>query len=257
MRNKLHIGAILFFCGSAMGSFLNCICDRMIRKESILGRSRCTECSCVLEAIDLIPVFSYLFLKGRCRRCGKKIDPFCFFSEILGGLMYVLICRRFDCCRELAIYLISGSTMLLIAFYDSKSMLIPDWAMIFLLLIRIAHCFLMKEDPVVFLIRLSGSFLLSLFLSAFIFYGERITGKEMMGYGDVVLILILGSFMDLQENLLTMFLSSLFAMIYGIPMIKKKQFHCIPFAPAICLAYLIMFLYDRQIMHFYLSLFQK
>ena len=87
MRNKLYIGAILFFCGSAMGSFLNCICDRMIRKENILGRSRCPECSCVLEAIDLVPVISYLLLKGRCRRCGNKIDPFCFISEILGGLI--------------------------------------------------------------------------------------------------------------------------------------------------------------------------
>ena len=93
--------------------------------------------------------------------------------------------------------------------------------------------------------------------SVFIYFSERVTGKEMMGKGDVVLIFLLGSFMCIQEDLLALLLSSSIAMIYGIPLIKKKQLRCFPFAPAICLAYLMMLLYDTQIMRFYLSLFQK
>lgn len=79
----------------------------------------------------------------------------------------------------------------------------------------------------------------------------------MMGNGDVVLILLLGSFLNISEDTLALFLSCLIAMIYGIPFIKKKQYHCLPFVPAICLAYLIMLLYGEPIMHFYFSLFQK
>ncbi len=240
-----------------MGSFLNCMCDRMIQKESILGRSRCPKCLRILDIIDLIPVFSYLYLKGRCRKCGSKIDPFCFYSEIIGGILYVLIYCRFGFCKELPGYLILISVMLMISLSDAKSMLIPDFAMILLFFIRIAFFFLLKETPGIFLTRLSGSFLLSLFLYAFIYFSERMTRKEMMGNGDVVLILLLGSFMSISENTLALFLSCLIAMIYGIPLIKKKQYHCLPFAPAICLAYLMMLLYGEPIMRFYLSLFQK
>ena len=257
MIDRLFIEALLFLCGSAMGSFLNCICDRMIQKESVMGRSRCPKCFHVLEVIDLIPVFSYLCLKGRCRNCREKIDPFCFCSEIIGGMLFVLTCCRFGFCRELPGYLMLISVMLMISLYDSKSMLIPDLAMILLFLLRMAFFFLLKERPGTFLIRFSGSFLLSFFLYAFIRFSERIAGKEMMGNGDVVLILLLGSFMNVPEDILALFLSCMIAMIYGIPLIKKKQYHCLPFAPAICLAYLILLLYGGPIMRFYLFLFQK
>ena len=79
----------------------------------------------------------------------------------------------------------------------------------------------------------------------------------MMGNGDIILILILGSFLSISQDTLALFLSCLIAITYGIPLIKKKQYHCLPFAPAICLAYLTMLLYGEPIMHFYLSLFQK
>lgn len=145
----------------------------------------------------------------------------------------------------------------MISLSDAKSMLIPDFAMILLSFIRIAFFFLLKETPGIFMTRFSGSFLLSLFLYAFIYFSERMTGKEMMGNGDVVLILLLGGFMSISEDVLALFLSCLIAMIYGIPFIKKKQYHCLPFTPAICLAYLMMLLYGEPIMRFYLSLFQK
>ena len=248
---------LMFLCGSAAGSFLNCICDRMIQKESILGRSRCPKCSRVLDVIDLIPVFSYLFLKGRCRRCGEKIDPFCICAEIIDGAVFVMIYCRFGFCIEMPAYLLIAAVLLMISLSDSKSMLIPDPAMLLLFLLRILFFFLTKEEIKIFLIRFSGSFLLGLFLCAFIYFSERITGKEMMGNGDIILIFLLGSFLNIQEDLLALFLSSLIAMIYGIPLIKKKQLRCFPFAPAICLAYLLMLLYGRQIMAFYLSLFQK
>ena len=253
----MYVEILLFLCGSTMGSFLNCICDRMIQKESVLGRSRCPKCFHVLEVIDLIPVFSYLYLKGRCRNCREKIDPFCFYSELSGGVLFVLTFCRFGFCRELPGYLLMVSALLMISLCDAKSMLIPDQTMILLFLTRIAFFFIWKEEPMTFLIRISGSFLFGLFLYAFIYFSERITGKEMMGKGDVILILLLGSFMTITQDILALFLSCLIAMIYGVPLIKKKQFHCLPFTPAICLAYLIMLLYGRQIMYFYFSLFQK
>ncbi|MBQ6478150.1 MAG: prepilin peptidase [Erysipelotrichaceae bacterium] len=248
---------MMFLCGSIAGSFLNCICDRTICNKSLLTRSRCPDCGHVLGFFDLIPVFSYLFLKGRCRYCKKTIDPFCFCSEVIAGTLYVLVYFRFGICTELIGNLTLISVLLTISLSDAKSMLIPDPVLFLLFLIRIVFFFLMKEEAETFMIRLLGSSLLSVFLYAYVHLSERLAGKEMMGNGDVILILMLGSFMNVKEDLLALFLSCLIALVYGIPFIKKKQGRCFPFAPAICLAYLIMLLYREPIMRFYSSLFQK
>lgn len=247
----------MFLCGSIAGSFLNCICDRTIRNENLLTRSRCPDCGHVLGLFDLIPVFSYLFLKGRCRYCKKTIDPFCFCSEVIAGTLYILAYYRCGICTELMGNLTLISILLMISLSDAKSMLITDGAFFLLLLIRIAFFFLMKEEPETFMIRLLGSSLLGIFLYATVRFSGKLTGSEMMGNGDVVLILMLGSFMSVREGLLALFLSCLIAMIYGFPFIKKKQCRCFPFAPAICLAYLTVLLYGEPVMRFYLSLFQK
>src|SRR3989344_3248327 len=81
----------LFIFGTAIGSFLNVLIDRLPREESIMGRSHCEYCKKILSPIDLIPVLSFLFLKGKCRYCGKKLSLQYPGIEILTGVLFVLI----------------------------------------------------------------------------------------------------------------------------------------------------------------------
>lgn len=256
MKDVLYVSFLLFFCGCATGSFLNCLTDRMIRKESLFERSMCVSCKHVLGSIDMIPVFSYLFFKGRCRYCNEKIDPLCFYSELAGGILFLLLYCRFRLGWELFCYLTVACILLTIALYDAKSMLIPDVAMLLLFVTRVSCFFLLKEKAKLFMFRLSGSFLLSVFLYLFVFFSERLSGKEMMGRGDILLIFLLSSFMNISASLLALLLSCLIGVAYGVPVTKKQQC-CFPFAPALCLAYLIMILCGDQILRVYLQLFQK
>lgn len=82
---------LLFFTGASIYSFLEVIIDRVPRKVSFIkGRSVCDSCGHELGVFDLIPVFSWLFLGGKCRYCKSKIPATLFFKEIAGGLSLAL-----------------------------------------------------------------------------------------------------------------------------------------------------------------------
>ena len=83
--------------GAVLGSFLNCAAWRIAHGESFLkGRSHCTSCGHVLGFLDLIPVFSWIFLGGKCRYCKTKISPRYMLTELFFALVSVLTLLRFD-----------------------------------------------------------------------------------------------------------------------------------------------------------------
>ena len=83
---------LMFMSGACMGSFAHCAAARIVRKEDwIGGRSRCEVCGHALSFPDLIPVFSYLFLKGRCRYCHTRIPLSLPAAEVTGGILSVLL----------------------------------------------------------------------------------------------------------------------------------------------------------------------
>ena len=102
--------------GSSLGSFLNCAAWRIVHGESFLkGRSHCTTCGHALGFLDLIPVLSWVFLKGKCRYCGEKIPARYPLTELFFAAVSVLCLLRFDltvlclrnyiflCCRYISI----------------------------------------------------------------------------------------------------------------------------------------------------------
>ena len=86
----VYVLVLAFITGSVLGSFINCFAWRIVHHEKITrGRSHCAVCGHTLGALDLIPVFSYIFLKGRCRYCHEKISPRYFLVETALGLLFV------------------------------------------------------------------------------------------------------------------------------------------------------------------------
>lgn len=83
--------------GACMGSFLNCAAWRIVHGESVLrGRSHCDVCGHVLAPRDLVPVFSYVFSRGRCRYCGAKLSPRHAVGEAVAALVFVSLLLRYD-----------------------------------------------------------------------------------------------------------------------------------------------------------------
>ena len=93
----IYILTITFILGCALGSFTDCLAGRMLAGASILkGRSHCDACGHVLGVPDLVPLFSWLCLRGRCRYCGAKIPAESFWAELVSGIACCLIVYRFD-----------------------------------------------------------------------------------------------------------------------------------------------------------------
>lgn len=90
-KMEIYIYSIFFIIGTLIGSFLTLAVHRIPLKQDITHeRSYCPKCNHRLEFFDLIPVFSYIFLKGKCRYCKEKIRPRYFLLETLSGLIFVL-----------------------------------------------------------------------------------------------------------------------------------------------------------------------
>jgi len=223
---------LLFLIGLFMGSFLYCISGDV----KLLSRSRCDHCGHVLSPFDLVPLLSFLFLKGRCRYCGEKISILYPLTEILTGILYALngICIRDPV--SLCEHLILTSVLLEISFHDLKTFTIRNGSILFGIFLRFLFCLIGKGN---FLNGLGHSllivcpfFLLSLILSS-------LTKKEAIGGGDLKLIFLLSLYTGPYHSLIALFLSSLFGLFVMILHGKEK----IPFAPCLCLGYLIVFLF--------------
>ena len=128
-----HLLLTIYLCvwlaaaGAVLGSFLDCAVWRWARGEAMFrGRSRCAGCGRTLSPGELVPVFSYLFSRGRCRGCGGKIPAECLWAELAGGLAFVCLGVRFGLTLELAQWLVFGGLLLAVSLPDGARRIIPD-----------------------------------------------------------------------------------------------------------------------------------
>lgn len=135
---------LIFYFGTAIGSFLSVLIHRYKEKKPgiLLGRSMCPHCKTKLQALDLIPLASYLLLKRKCRFCEKEISPHYFYLELLTGIIFASLFLKFSFleftqfapyttfhAKELMIffsYAVISSFLMLIFFYDLLYKEIPD-----------------------------------------------------------------------------------------------------------------------------------
>ena len=121
------VGVVLFLLGACIGSFLNVVIYRLPRGESLVfPPSHCPSCGVHLTFVDLIPVFSYLLLRGRCRHCGKPFSIRYMFGEAAAGLLAVACAYYFGLTLYAAAIFVVGCALLVIFFIDLDHMIIPD-----------------------------------------------------------------------------------------------------------------------------------
>ena len=124
----LFISLILFVYGTVFGSFLNVVIYRTPKKEQIVkGRSKCTDCGHTLAWYDLFPIFSWLFLRGRCRYCKTPISSRYAFVESLCGLSYVWAFLTLNISINLAFALVLFPILICLSYFDIDSGEIEYW----------------------------------------------------------------------------------------------------------------------------------
>jgi len=261
---------IIFIFGLVIGSFLNAVIYRLWEKKSFLkGRSFCPHCKHTLSWKDLIPLLSFLFLRGKCRYCGKKISLQYPLVEILTGILFVLIFWAwdlgFDWSLVIGIWdfftlfylLIIGCFLIIIFVYDLKHFIIPDkiiFPAIFIVLgfriwDLIGHWSLGFEDLKPFF----AAFGASLFFLAIVLISQ---GKG-MGLGDVKLAFFMGLFLGFPKVLVALFLAFLIGAIIGVGLIlaKRKTMKSeVPFGPFLVIGTFIALFWAENLINWYLNL---
>ena len=236
----------VFVLGSILGSFYNVVIHRLPRKLSLVSPgSMCPGCGRAIAPYDNIPILSYLLLGGKCRHCNARISARYPAVEALGGIFALLLFRRYGFHPQFGIEFVLISLLLIIAFIDFDTCLIPD----VLSLSGVALGFLFSF----FTPRLSWiDSLLGIALGAGIIYLIAaafwiVRRKEGMGGGDVKLLGMIGAFTGWPGVLFTILISSVAGTIIAIPLMwrsGKSLGSQIPYGPFLAFG-AIMYIFRR------------
>ena len=269
----------VFIFGLIVGSFLNCVIYRLQTDEKVggLSRSHCVKCGHILRWYDLIPVLSFLILRGKCRYCGKSISIQYPLVEIATGTLFLLIFNfqfsifnqfpipNFQNLAELFYLWIIACFLIVIFVYDLKHYIILDKVIYPAIIIAFFYKIgIFAQDSGILRFAQDDQMLniwsifnpvLAAFLAAGFFavivFGSR--GKW-MGAGDIKLGFLMGLILGYPQILTGLFLSFLFGAIIGTGLIilKKKTLKSeVPFGPFLVTGTFIAMFWGQQILNWY------
>jgi len=264
---------ILFLIfGLIVGSFLSVVVSRLETGESIWkGRSKCTTCKKKIKSYDLVPLLSFMVLKGKCRYCEKKISAFYPLIEIATGVLFALLFYRFsDAFSGANVYLFFGLHILILAsliavfFYDWFYYIIPDKVLIpvggIVLVAAVINSLLSKLFQLDIFVYAPGILNLVLGLvigGGFFLILVLVSREKWMGWGDVKLGAFLGLFLGYPLVLVALFFAFILGSLFSIILIllkKKSMKDLIPFGPFLVLGGLIALFVGKWVINWYLGI---
>jgi leader peptidase (prepilin peptidase)/N-methyltransferase len=263
--------------GLLIGSFLNVVIHRvprMMQRESdnyvahesgkplphtdrynlMVPRSACPHCGHRITALENIPVFSYLVLRGKCAECKAPISARYPAVELLTGALSAFLVWRFGSGLAGLATLLFAWLLIAMTFIDADTQLLPDDLTLPLLwcglLVNLNGTFVPLSDAVI------GAAAGYLVLWSVYWLFKLATGKEGMGYGDFKLLAALGAWLGWKMLPVIILLSSLVGAVVGIALIvfaKHGRNNPIPFGPYLAVAGMIALLYGKQLTQAYLG----
>lgn len=243
---------LFFIYGIIFGSFFNVVGLRVPKKKSIVTPpSHCTTCDRRLKFLDLIPVFSFIFLKGKCRGCGSKISGVYPLMEFVTGLLFALSYYQLGFSWELVIAILFMSLLVIITVSDIAYMLIPDKVLLPFAVTLLVLRLIVPLDP-------WWDSLVGAVVGFGILYIIAVVSKGGMGGGDIKLFFVIGLVLGTVQTLLTLFLAALIGSIIGILILKKSgqgRKTPVPFGPSIAIAAIISYFWGTNFVIWYGNLF--
>lgn len=268
------LAAFIFALGSIVGSFLNVVIDRLPQGQPLTGRSHCDNCQRQLTSIELIPLFSFLIQKGKCKNCKTKLSWQYPTIELLTALLFVITYLKnplnaiFSTNPDL-ILLLGDISFLLFKFFvissllsltiiDIKDGLLPDEITLPTIgLTLIANLALAIFGVMTYhdLLVVIGIAALIAFFFAFLIF---ITQGSGMGGGDIRLGLLIGLLLGWPKALIGLYVAFLTAAVVALLLIaiRKKRFgQTIPFGPFLVLGTYLMLFWGNEIQSFWFRIF--
>ncbi len=247
------ISFVMFLLGLCVGSFLNVAIFRIHEGESVVrGRSKCQSCEEPISPRDLVPVFSYLILKGRCRRCQSILSWQYPVVELVTGVLFLLAFQKHGLSLIFVRDAVFVSYLIIIFVYDLRHMLIIDRftipAMIFAVIVNLWLGIIPAWSILV------GG----LVLAAFFWIQFLISKGTWVGGGDIRMGALMGFMLGLEHGLVALFLAYVMGAIVGVGLLatgKANRKTPIPFGTFLTTATVMMLFVGEGLIRWYLSLF--
>jgi len=258
-----------FIFGLLFGSFLNVVILRIPKGESVVFKSsHCYSCGNSLKPWHNIPLFSWLFLRGKCSFCKTKISIQYPLIELTSGLIFVAIAAQYSLSIPAFFIAMSFLMLLALSMIDFKYKMVPDSLNLLAITFAVLGAWSMQG----FLLNLQNALLfaggftllrfsLSYYLTSSIFraglktqtswnkHYDRTPFIEAMGEGDIMVAATMGALLGVKLTLIAIFFSALLALpVMLVVMNRSAEEQRVPFVPFLALATFIVFVYESPIM---------
>jgi len=260
-----------FILGLLIGSFLNVVIIRIPKEESIVfGGSHCIKCKEQLKPWHNIPLFSWIFLRGKCAYCKAPISMQYPLIELVSGLVFLVIASKYGINFPSFSIAMSFLMLLALSVIDFKYKMVPDSLNLLAILFAVTGAWNIEgalhnfENALLFtggftLLR----FTLSYYLTSSVYraglqtktswnrHYDRSPFIEAMGEGDIMVAATMGALLGIELGLVAIFLSALLALPVMLLLLNRSaEEQRVPYVPFLAMATFIVFLYDSQIMSY-------
>ena len=236
---------IFFILGTLFGSFFTVIGLRLPNHEDFIKtRSHCDSCNHELSLLDMIPILSYIFLKGKCRYCQAKINSLSTYMEFFTGVLFSLSFYVFGFSYELLIALGIVAMLVIISISDLTYFIIPDEVLfffaIFFIIINLLNNGIQSTA-----ISIGSGILLFGFMYGIMLLGNLLFKKESLGGGDIKLMFVIGLLINPLLGLVVIFIASMLALPISLIILMLKKEKLVPFGPYLLISF--MFIYFTRL----------
>ena len=256
MVRKDNMEVLIFIIGAIFGSFYLVWATRLPKNEDIIkSRSKCDICNHELKWYNLIPIFSYIFQKGRCPYCHNKINPENILVEIITGLLFLICYILYGISYNFFIGLVIISLLILIFISDFKYMVILDSTLVVAsILVIIIKLYYLGLKPTLYSIICGIIIFLFMYLVQKI--GNFIFKKESLGGGDIKLSFVIGLILNLRLSLITLIFSTFLTLPYAVAALILNKDHRFAYGPFLVGSLLMVFLESEKFKILFSFLFQ-
>lgn len=233
---ELYFTIMIFVFGILIGSFLNVVIYRIPKGESIVfPSSKCQSCQTPLKWYHNVPIFSWLFLRGKCGFCSEKISIQYPLIELTTGFIAVALFYKLGLVWYLPIVFIVFALLLALVMIDFKYMAIPDNLNLLALALAVVSPMVLESIQNA-LMAAGGLALLRYYLSFFL-------NKEAMGEGDIIVAGTMGALLGFPLFFYALFIAAILAIV---PSLMAKN-HAVPFVPFLAMGTFIVYVFDTQV----------
>lgn len=246
----ISIYICVFLFGIVIGSFLNVCILRIPKGESIVtDRSHCMSCGYQLKWYDLVPLFSYLFLGGKCRKCKTHISMQYPIVEAANGILWVLVFAVNGINVDSVLYCLMTSALLTLSVIDFRTYEIPFGINVFILALGLIHLVFHFHDWLTYVI---GLLLVSMLLQLLVVASK---GRA-MGGGDVKLMAAAGFLIGWQNSILAFILGCVIgSVVHPIRMKLSGEDHVLAMGPYLSIGIFVAALWGQQFFDWYLGMY--